>query len=61
MIYAVPDNTPFVVKGEVKTKARKSEVRDAVRDLFRNYKLSVAYDPDSKTDYVNAEPRNENG
>ena len=57
MNYTIPDDSLFIIKGQLKTKAQKSEVRESTRKLFKNNKLTVAYDPKRKVNYVKVEPK----
>ena len=41
MHYAVPDNRPFVIKGEIKKAAQKSETYLRLEQLFQNYSVSA--------------------
>ena len=52
MHYAVPDSRSFITKGEVKTKAQKTETYLRLEQLFQNYSVSAHTDEQSSEPMV---------
>ena len=52
MHYTVPDNRPFIIKGEIKRTAQKTETYLRLEQLFQNYSVSAHTDEQSSEPMV---------
>ena len=55
MNYTIPDNRPFITKGRVKMKTRKTPIRKSLDGFFSAYSISLAHDKLHDTAYIKAE------